>query len=69
MFFFVEKSVESIFSTFGYFDLTTSQAPPPPQIWTSSEIGFFDVSENLEEKKIFSTKCKKLSSFFDIRVL
>ena len=58
MFFFVEKSVESIFSTFGYFDLTTSQAPPPPQIWTSSEISFFDVSENLEEKKYLVQNAK-----------
>ena len=32
-------------------DFNATQAPPPPQFWIPPEIDFFDVSDDLEQKK------------------
>ena len=34
-------------------DFNATQAPPPPQFWIPPEIDFFDVSDDLEQKKEF----------------
>ena len=50
-----------IWSTFGYFDLYAILPPPSSILDTPPEIDFFDVSDDLEQKK---EKYKKNFQFF-----